>query len=123
MVLPSHNPPLCVGGGLLYFGGFVRENCCVGAFLGSGYGERNPCTDLKNAALIKAQPLLPDTRRICAGRSCGPQADRRFRRSSEPRVRFGGSAAGPAARPRPLQEPAPAKAPHPRPAGADFRLR
>ncbi len=53
MVLPSHNPPLCVGGELLYFGGFVRENYCVSVFFGSGYGERNPCTDLKIAALME----------------------------------------------------------------------
>ena len=92
-------------------------------FCWSGYGERIPCTDLKIAALIKAQPLLPDTRRICAGRCCGPQADRRFRRSSEPKVRFGGAARRRACGPPPPPAETGPCSPHPRPAGADFRLR
>ena len=54
MVLPSHNPPLCVGEGFYIFGGFVHESYCVGVFFGSGCRERNPCTNMKNAALIKA---------------------------------------------------------------------
>ena len=43
MVLPSHNPLLCVGEGFYIFGGFVRKNYCVGVFfVGRDAGSATP---------------------------------------------------------------------------------
>ena len=55
MVLPSHNPLLCVGEGFYILGPRPQKLLRGRLFCWSGYGERIPCTDLKIAALIERE--------------------------------------------------------------------